>query len=133
MDQRCDLFPRLIDRRFTIPTEDMIATRSIAELLCEEWQHRFHHPGINLGGGVIVHVNRQFHTKLPGENQVIPLDWSDLKITNLVLPVNEGFRKYVDNGSTKGTPKVNRLAPLPSSGRCATRLPPQPLPASLAR
>jgi hypothetical protein len=88
-DQRCDLFPRPIDCRFTVPTKNMIATRSVAELLCEERQHRFHYPGIDLGGGVIVHVNRQFHTKLGRETQLIPLDWSDLKITNLVPPVNE--------------------------------------------
>ena len=90
MDQRGHLLARPVDRRFTVPAEDMITARSIAELLGEERQHRFHHPGIDLGGGMIVHVNRQFHTKLRAKNQLIPLDWSDLKITNLVLPVNGG-------------------------------------------
>jgi len=39
----------------------VVAAGGIAEFLDEEGQHLFQHPGIHLGGGMVVHVNGELH------------------------------------------------------------------------
>ena len=61
-DQFRDALARCLHAFFRSPSERMIAAGCVAELLHEVRQHLFQHPRIHLGGGVIVHVNRQLHT-----------------------------------------------------------------------
>ena len=54
-----DLLPRRVDRLFGRVSEGVRGAGRVAEGLGKVGQHRLQHPGIEPGGGVIVHVDRQ--------------------------------------------------------------------------
>ena len=100
MDQRGHLFARMIYRRFTLPTKHVITAGSIAELLRKKRQHRLDNPLVHLCGGVIIHVNRQLHKTGP-KPRAFPLIWSDLKITNPILSVNQLIGELAGSRNSK--------------------------------
>ena len=60
-DQVGDLLAGLLHRFFGLPAEAVIAAGGVAEDVGEVRPHRLEHARVHRRGGVIVHVNRQFH------------------------------------------------------------------------
>ena len=52
------LLAGLVDGLLGLPAEGVVAAGGVAEVLGEVRQHRFQHPRVDRGGGVVVHVNR---------------------------------------------------------------------------